>query len=587
MKKLCLCPPVVAATMAAVALTGCIDDKYDLSDVDTTVRVTVDDLQVPVRLDAITLSSIFDINDGSVIKEIDDTYAVLVDGKFHSDGTTINKVHFGMPEIESIVTTIPSGDISNLPAGFNAAFPISDISTDFEFNTSSVDKSIKSLSKISTQWNIRLTLSFSNYQDVVSNMKVHELRIQMPNGLNSPDFTSDNGVINLGDRDLVDGKLEVDVLVTSINFAALDPQEFSFTPDPDGENPGTLFYKGSIGIKSGIVTGTVDACSQAPSHITMTFDPRPGEIIVDSYSGSIQYAIGKFDVSSVDLNDLPDVLTQEGTNIKIANPQLYLAINNPLANYGVNGHSGMMLTAVRGENRTPYPLPAGSEITIGHDKGIVGPYNICLSPTRPDTYYTGFEGASHVSYPALSDVLSGDGLPASVDVNFDNACIGPDIVDDFTLGVTLADVDGNYTFYAPLAFNAGSKVIYNGDETGWGGDDDTFDKIFVEKLTVNARVENSLPFDIILTGYPLDRQGNQCKDPQTGRPVSLGSIEVKAGHAAEISLATDGTVTGLDGIHYEAKASVTDETSYVLRPSATIELTNIRAKVSGYYDDEL
>lgn len=587
MNKLCLCPPIVAATMAAVALTGCIDDKYDLSDVDTTVRVTVNDLEVPVRLDAITLSSIFDIDEESVIKDIDDTYAVLVDGSFHSDGTTINKVHFGMPAIESIVTTIPSADISNLPAGYNAAFPISDISTDFEFNTSSVDKSIKSLSKISTDWHIKLQLSFSNYQGLITDLKVQQLKIQMPHGLSTPDFDSENGVINLGDRELPDGRLEVDVRVTSIDFSSLNQSEFSFSADPTGENTGSLYYKGTIGIKSGIVTGVVDGASQIPAQITMSFDPKPGEIIVDSYSGKIQYAIGRFDVSSVDLNDLPDVLTQEGTNIKIANPQLYIAINNPLANYGVNGHSGMTLTAVRGDNLTPYPLPAGSEITIGHDKGITGPYNICLSPTRPDKYYNGFDGASHVSYPALSNVLSGDGLPSSIDVNFDDAKIGPDIVNDFALGVTLDDIDGKYTFYAPLTFNAGSKVIYNGDETGWGGDDDTFDKIFVETLTVKAHVENTLPFDIILSGYPLDRQGEQCKDPKTGRQVSLGSIEVKAGQSCEISLATDGTVTGLDGIHYEATASVTEATSSVLRPSATVELTNIRAKVNGYYDDEL
>ena len=41
---------VMAAALVALslpALTGCIDDKYDLSDVDTTVRVNVDNLTVP------------------------------------------------------------------------------------------------------------------------------------------------------------------------------------------------------------------------------------------------------------------------------------------------------------------------------------------------------------------------------------------------------------------------------------------------------------------------------------------------------------------------------------------------------------
>ncbi len=40
------------AAVAAMPLVGCIDDNYDLSDIDTTVRVQVNDLEVPVNLDA-------------------------------------------------------------------------------------------------------------------------------------------------------------------------------------------------------------------------------------------------------------------------------------------------------------------------------------------------------------------------------------------------------------------------------------------------------------------------------------------------------------------------------------------------------
>lgn len=576
------------AAVAAMPLVGCIDDNYDLSDIDTTVRVQVNDLEVPVNLDAITLSNIFDLDDESVIKEVGDTYSVLVDGDFSSEGVLVNKVDLGSPSIQPVVATINSGaipDIPGLPSGISIAFPIVDISTPFEFSTASVDKSIRSIRSVKADWSITVNLSFSNAGGLLSGMEVRGLQLQLPHGLVTPDYANTNGVITLEDCTLDNGSFSKVIRVSEIDFSVLDSSEFTFTPDPSGEGAGSLVYKGRIGVKGGTVLATVDPGVNIPSQITMTLDPKPARIIISKFSGALRYSIDNLSVSSVSLNDLPDVLTQSETNIKIANPQLYLAINNPLADYGVDAHSGMTLTAVR-ENGvgTPWSLPAGSEITIGHDKGIAGPYNICLSPSKPDNYYEGFAGATHVSYPALSNVLSGEGLPEKIDVDFDNARIGPDEVTDFELGVTLADVAGRYTFYAPLSFDAGSQIVYEDEDAGWS--DDTLDKMTIETLGVSATVVNDLPFDVVLTGWPIDKAGKQCVDPFTKQPVSLGEVTISAGKESQINLKTSGTVVAVDGIHYVARALVT-EGGQTLRPSITVTLTNIRAKVSGYYEDEL
>ncbi|MDE6572646.1 MAG: hypothetical protein K2L58_05340, partial [Duncaniella sp.] len=375
------------------------------------------------------------------------------------------------------------------------------------------------------------------------------------------------------------------IRVCAIDFSSLDGNEFSFTPAASGAAPGTLSYKGSIGVKGGLVVATVSTTVNIPSQLTMTLDPTPAAIVIDRFSGRLKYAVDGFNVSSVSLDNLPDVLTQKETNIRIANPQLYLAINNPLAGYGVDAHSGLTLTAVRpGGVFDPFPLPAGSEIFVGHDKGIAGPYNICLSAKPVDKFYPGYEDATRVDYPGLTDVLSGNGLPERIDVSFDNTFIGPSDVADFELGVTLSDIGGKYTFYAPLSFDAGSQIVYSDEDTGWS--DETLDKMTIETLGVTAHVENDLPFDIVLSGYPLDRDGNQCVDPFTNNPVSLGEVRISAGKGSDIRLVTDGVVTGVDGIRYSARAEVT-EGNQTLRPSTTINLTNIRAIVSGYYEDKL
>lgn len=68
--------------------------------------------------------------------------------------------------------------------------------------------------------------------------------------------------------------------------------------------------------------------------------------------------------------------------------------------------------------------------------------------------------------------------------------------------------------------------------------------------------------------------------------MSLGEVRISAGKGSDIRLVTDGVVTGVDGIRYSARAEVT-EGNQTLRPSTTINLTNIRAIVSGYYEDKL
>ena len=110
-------------------------------------------------------------------------------------------------------------------------------------------------------------------------------------------------------------------------------------------------------------------------------------------------------------------------------------------------------------------------------------------------------------------------------------------------------------------------------------------KIVIEKLKVNASVTNSLPFDIVLSGYPIDANGKQCKDIVTGAPVSLGEVTVKAGETSPFNLESTGIIYGVDGVRYYA-TGVVSKADVTLRPDATIKLSGIKATVSGFYIDE-
>lgn len=120
-----ICTKITKLSLATVALacmplTGCMDDNYDLSDIDTTAEIKVNDLVVPVNLDAITLSNVFDLEEGSVVKEINGEYVVLVDGEFKSEDIKVNAVSLGRPQIPATTTNITlagnAGDITLPPS---------------------------------------------------------------------------------------------------------------------------------------------------------------------------------------------------------------------------------------------------------------------------------------------------------------------------------------------------------------------------------------------------------------------------------------------------------------------------------------
>lgn len=595
-----------AVTLVSLTLCGCMDDKYDLSDVDTTAGIQVSNLTIPVNLDAITLSNIFDLDDGSVIKDVDGKYAVLINGEFTSSDIKVNPVVLNAPVVTPISTQVsfisglPSINIPSLGLGERSfTYDITEASTDFSFSTNTVDKSIRAIDEVAVDWTITLRLSVNDPSGFFTSYNLSGFKLRLPKGLTTPGYANNDGVISLPDINPGRGvsTYSLDIPVSRIDFKALPASEYTFTPDPSGENGGTLLISSSIAIVEGKVIGTADLNITPPGLLDFEIQPVMSDIVIKTFTGMLNYSLDDFSVDDVELNDLPDLLTDPSTNISLANPQLYLSINNPMADYKVEAYSGLSLTPYRnGEAGTHATLNAGQIIEIGYDKGIAGPYKFCLSPSAPAAYFKGevdgkqvdYTGALQVGYTALSGVLAGEGLPESIAVDFSNARIGslngPAEVKDFALGTPLEDVKGNYTFYAPLQFNNGSKIGYDEITDGWF--DDTLEKIVISGVRLRANVTNGLPFDVTLTGYPVTLEGKQCVDPATGKPVSFNEITIPAGRTAPIDLSCKGTVTNLDGIRYIASGTVTDG-SVTLQPESPLKLTDIRVTVDGSYRDEL
>jgi hypothetical protein len=575
--------------VALLTLTGCVDDNYDLSDIDTTAQFQVVDLTLPINLDEILLENILDLDDNSSIKEVDGKYAVVESGSLSSDPLKIDVETIHGEPISVSRTEIFSFDPATANATGNSVdvhYNIEPSMSTFSYDKSDVDNNIRSISKLAVDWTLSLSVSIEDKDNLFSTINFKDVEMKLPKGLTTPDYKNVDGIINVGDFTLNSSHKShtVDIRVTEITPSEMSADEFKFVAG-QGEAGGSVSIHGEIGPYSGTVTATTSATATAPESVWMITTPTMSNIVVNEFSGNLKYTFSNFSIPSVDIENLPDVFKQSGTDVHLANPQLYLSINNPVADYALDMAAGLELTPVRnGVEGNSVTLDPGQQIEVGHNAGVDGPYTFCISPSRPDQYYQGFDGATYVGCNGLSDVLSGDGLPDAIDVDITDARVVEGHVDNFSLGSQLSAVNGSYTIYCPLDLNVNSVIVYSETKDGWS--DDTVDKLQITKLKLAMDVTNDMPFDILLKAYPIGLDGQRCIDPATGNYVALESINVPANSTTSVVTSTNGTIVHLDGLYFEADATV-ETPNQTLTPSTPIKLTNIKVTVSGTYTDEL
>ena len=568
----------------ACSLVSCINNDYDLSDIDTTVGIAVNDLVIPVNLDKITLGDVLDLEDDSQIKEVNGIYAVVKDGTFSSDEIEIPSFSAPAPSIEPI-SSVLSIDVesfakASLRTGNKVAkYPITDANTSFMYHSDDVSEYIIAAYAFDLNSSLNVDIIVNGLDGITNSFEIENLSIQLPAGMKAVSdkgvYDEETGVLNLGN-------------VTGQN------NRFSFKVDfsrVDVEKSGALLkdgkfdFSGEISVKTGDIAIYDDnfesgmTVADLPEEVEFKGNANMSDMSVSTFDGVVCYNIDGIDVDPISMTDIPDILNQTGTNIILDNPQIYVSMNNPVADKGLSASVGFALTPIR-EGETSQALTLDDDsLVIGHDKPLNENYTFCMSPYKPDTYYTGFEDAEFCEFSTLGKVLSGTKLPESINIDVVNPNVWAQEVYGFELGQKLDRVNGTYSFYAPLALTDNSVIAYKDTIDGWNDED--VDSIEISEAIINAVVTTDVPLALDIKAEPIDKYGNVIENLE----VKGASVGIKAdGQPIEISI--KGKIRHLDGIILTARAQsgVSDES---LAPGHNISLTDIKAKVSGIYRTEL
>ncbi len=558
-----------AAGLMAVSMASCIDDKYDLDNLDKKSEFKLVDLTLPVNVSEVKLDQIIKLDENSSLKVVEmngkEVYAVVQSGDFESQSLQIKDIQTSTPQI---APTYVEFDVVTVEGQHD--FQLRDVPPQpLTYTADNVDDYITGLTGIYMEKEpsvLTMEVNLEGATDI--EYELSKLRILMPKGLQvNPvagyDYNPGSGVLTIDKVGVKNGKGAISLEITGMEL----------TDEARFENQ-KLIYESSITFKEATLSVKSGSTSLVPRQVRFSINSTLTALHITSFSGDVHYDLtGEgLDIPSVSLGDLPDFLSQGNTTLRLANPQLYVGVeSNPVAEYGLNFSTGMRLTKIYGQSATGSYEPE-RRIETSTDKYGAGPYDFVLSPTDPKSYPDQFaKNIEHIPFPGMSNVLDGAGLPDRIEIELLKPEIPTHHVDHFKLQEYSA-LKGHYEFLAPLAFKPeGTVIIYSDTFDDWGSED--LDKLTLNAITVDADALSTLPLDAKLHITPL---ADEISDLKVSDVILKASPDTQ-----HITLGVTGTIRNFKGITIEAVVTPANED--VIAPDQTITLTNLKAKVSGSY----
>ena len=583
--------------VAAVLLTAsCTDDQYDISNVDTESRFTAKGLVVPLNMSPIMLDNIISLNeDGDVKKDEKGNYYFYKKGKepFESDNINVKKIKITKPadisqtvnvtivldpKIQEKWETYADKKIADIKAdaalmsqvGLTEDKEIIKVDVNdkksFNMNSTDIDDRITKIDKLGIDpLTLSIDVKLNNLQAVVDKVGVKGLQVNLPLGMtvtNITDrgtdaYTPATGLLNYGDTDIY-GQKTIEVNVSELTYsdmesdgAKFDANAHTFTYNKECEVKGTA----TITFKDLKGTATLNDIKNAVG-ASYSCDVKFGDdLVVNSFSGGINYKVEDINIDPVEIKNLPEILQDPGTSLEVTNPQLYLAISNPFKDNNITATATLSITGNSTFEKT---------LTLDKKENMK-----VLSPKNESLYYRTFDWES---FPKLGEILSGAKIPDALTIKVLNPALKADNVTDFELGKIHKGFKGTWEFYSRLSLTENTKVKYTKVWDDWGSKD--LNGLTVEKAVVTFNFNKDVVLDAESITFTLLGK--------TGKLVGT-TTDVK-GNANEISVTmSDGPIKDIYGGKLEVKLKGQGKE---INTNQKIEISNLRMKVDGYYDKE-
>lgn len=563
--------------LSLVGMSSCVDNDYNLSeDVDMNVTVGGNITLPGSDTEEITLKKIFDLEPDCVVKADPKTgdYHLVQGADASNSDVTVDRVKLDTRNIniDKCVSELHFSHVVNVDENIIVERGVNEKSA-FSLSKNDVTKELVSLNTAYMNMQSNLCLDFKG------NGGLSKLGIQKGLRISLPDYmtveTSDSRC-KVVDNHIVEFVSDVFVLRnTSLKIdLRIVKMDFSKAPGQGLVKPGVFAINDEVSVAGTAFVSNKDlAAGDVDVQLSSYIDIK--NIELTDVKAVVDPAID-ITVNPVDIDNLPDFLTDESVRVRLTDPRIYLTVTNQ-SPVSVNFMADLV------------PMKDGKAIEgnivhIGHASnqaqqivipGNVTDYVICVHQLDD---HSGLEADAFTTVPNLTAIV--ETIPEQVQVNHVVAKALPKEI-SLKLG-KVYNVRTDYELNAPLQFNEGTKIVYSDSMDGWLKDTKDLE---IKKGEITLDAVNAVPMDMELSVNAIDHDGNILPDvvADVEGKITAGLKGSAATSNIKVTLtAKDGSFRNLDGIKYRVSA-VTDAkyNGVNLNEKQMLVLKNIKVKVIG------
>lgn len=561
--------------LSMIGLNSCMkmDETYDLEkDIDMTITVG-GNLTIPGSdTEKMLLKDLLDLEEDGVIVANATTgdYHLIQDGEKNT--TAVN-----VPGVDIDVSNSGFGSFNTTIYGISGTLPNPIVKPfndeiSIEISKNEIPEELVELSHASTKMeNTYLVLSQRSGADVKLNKGYtitfpDYMEIEYPIGDGAWEVTGEEGKKNVLKLVSEDG-FPINTYST-INFRIVG---ITFENENVKTSNNAIFNGAihKIGINGNIkLEGKLSASGTVNTNgITISGKVSSQNIILSDVTGIVSPKVN-IDKTSINLDDMPDVLTDNEVTLDLTDPRIYVTLTNPTP---VKVKIGGTLTSIKGDNPNnknsvdiePFEIPANQEED----------YVVCINQIKdvPEG------GINYVKVENLSSIIKN--IPDQIEMEITANAVEENMTVDLNQEYTIKT---DYKIDTPLKFGKDTKITYSETIDGW--DADLEDAEF-ESIEVSMTVVNEIPLGINLQAEAIDKNGNKLNNVEVDMNANIqaGAMGNAARQDVTFNITTtDGTINGLDGIKLNIVANAEGQTGEAaLNENQSIQIIGLKLKLQG------
>lgn len=586
---------IVACMLAAGFLavgSGCTDSDFDLSNIDQTIGIGGDGLQLPTNsTENIVLDDLLDLNNSDFIsiaengdymfsKQSDDVKPShpSIDEVLVKEAKVNNNFKIEIPESSLMQTRRKSAGHTKL----SKTASVEGEASEFKYR-GNVPYEIRDLISAKTASDINIDVNVTaELKKVIPTFKTMTVTIPSYLKLNigkcspsQPEYDAEKGIITFHNISS-SAKINIKANISSLDFST-PPPTVVFTPGVLGAD-GSIDFDGAVLL--GITFDEVNKEGNSLQNLYMSAKMTMGAIRVTEATGKFKPNLDLEDLGNVNINNVPDFLTDYDVTINLYNPVIELTATSDIDVAGV-----ATATLIAEDER-------GNEMAKVEIRGLNikpnGTTRLCICKHKEGIDETKYDQVKVVSN--LSDIVKK--IPHRIN------CKAEVDADTYRKGTVKLGkeytIDADVYMKAPLAFDEGAQIVYTDTIDGWNEDIDKFSFAEGAYIEMTTEVENKMPAYLNVSAFAIDVNGKEI--PQHRIRVDV-SNSVKASEDGEKAVVTPvtiklsenekGALKTVDGIVFRVTAAAGEKDAQTIVGKTinaykhTLTARNIKVKLVG------